>query len=101
MIADVSQQAEHKREKYQQQQTHTILPGCKEIFPEVAAAVDFPSKAQIDARKLLTEKGWFAPFASPCWLWHVSFSGRITVPQFPDQSADSRLAILNKNLVSH
>lgn len=44
MRADVSQQAEHKREKYQQQKTHTVLIWCKEIFAEVTATVDFPLK---------------------------------------------------------
>lgn len=46
MIADVSQSAEHKREKYQQEQTHTILTWCGEIFSGVMAAVDIPPKTQ-------------------------------------------------------
>ena len=46
MIADVSQSAEHKRKKYQQEQTHTILTWCGEIFSGVMAAVDIPPKSQ-------------------------------------------------------
>ena len=51
MIADVSQQAEHKREKYQQWQTRTILMWWGESSAGVRATVDIPSETPAESVK--------------------------------------------------
>lgn len=51
MIADVSQQAEHKREKHQQEQTRTALTWRGEISSGVMVTVDVPPTTETEPLK--------------------------------------------------